>query len=73
MKNGALLRLASAEFDALITVDKNIPHQQNLAQLPIAVVILDAFSNELIYLLPLVSRLLQALPNLKPHAVTVIC
>ncbi|HEX5341100.1 MAG TPA: DUF5615 family PIN-like protein, partial [Duganella sp.] len=49
-KNGALLALAASDFDALITVDKNLPHQQNLAQLPIAVVVLDAISNELRFL-----------------------
>jgi hypothetical protein len=31
VKNGKLLALAAAEFDAFITVDKNLPFQQNLA------------------------------------------
>ena len=29
VKNGKLLRLASQGFDAFITVDKNLPYQQN--------------------------------------------
>lgn len=29
VKNGKLLALASASFDALVTVDKNLPDQQN--------------------------------------------
>lgn len=37
IKNGQLLRLASAEFDVLVTLDKNIRHQQNMTQLPIAI------------------------------------
>jgi hypothetical protein len=42
--NGKLLALAASDFDAFITVDKNLPFQQNLATLPIALVVLDALS-----------------------------
>ena len=34
-KNGKLLVLASASFDALITVDKNLEHQQNGRRFPL--------------------------------------
>jgi predicted nuclease of predicted toxin-antitoxin system len=54
IKNGKLLALAASNFDAFITVDKNLPYQQNTASLPIAVFVLDALSNELSYLLPLI-------------------
>jgi hypothetical protein len=37
MKNGALLRAASGEYDVLITVDRNLPFQQNISSLQIAV------------------------------------
>jgi predicted nuclease of predicted toxin-antitoxin system len=53
IKNGKLLALAATEFDAFITVDKNLQFQQNLEKLPIAVVVIDAVSNELPVLLPL--------------------
>jgi hypothetical protein len=33
LKNGNLLRAAQAEFDALVTMDRGIPHQQNLGAL----------------------------------------
>ena len=59
VKNGRLLTLAASEFDAFITVDKNLPFQQNLATLPIALIVLDALSNELSALQPLVPGLLQ--------------
>ena len=65
VKNGRLLVLAANEFDALITVDKNLPYQQNLATLPIAVVVLDADSNALPALLPLVPELENALSSLQ--------
>jgi predicted nuclease of predicted toxin-antitoxin system len=66
-KNGKLLALACADFDAFVTVDKNLPHQQNLANLPVAVVLLDAHSVELKALLPLVPALEQALLSLAPR------
>jgi predicted nuclease of predicted toxin-antitoxin system len=65
IKNGKLLALAATNFDAFITVDKNLLYQQNTATLPVAVLVLDTVSNELPYLLPLVPVLEVALANLK--------
>ncbi len=65
-KNGRLLALASVQFDAFITVDKNLPYQQDPANLPIAIVVLDAASNELARLLPLMPALEAALGSLVP-------
>ena len=65
VKNGKLLALTASKFDAFITVDKNLPYQQNTSNLPVAVVVLDALSNELPYLLPLVPALEAALGILK--------
>ncbi len=42
IKNGKLLALAAAEFDVLLTADRGMEHQQNLATLPIAVLIITA-------------------------------
>ena len=67
IKNGNLLALAAASFDAFITVDKNLPYQQNLSDLALAVVVLDANSNELPALLPLVPLLEQTLTTLTPR------
>jgi hypothetical protein len=47
IKNGELLARATSEFDAFISVDKNLQYQQNLDTLPITVIVLDAKSNEL--------------------------
>ena len=65
-KNGALLALAARDFDAFITVDKNLPYQQNLAGLPVAVVVLSAVSNDLPNLLLLLAELEEALARLQP-------
>ncbi len=64
--NGKLLALAATKFEAFITVDKNLPYQQNISALPISVFVLDALSNELGYLLPLVPKLEAALSSQKP-------
>jgi hypothetical protein len=44
LSNGALLRAAAAEFDALVTTDKNLRHQQNLAMTGLAILILPTTS-----------------------------
>ena len=72
VKNGKLLALAATEFDAFITVDKNLPFQQNLATLPIALLVLDSVSNELSALLPVVPDLLRELASLKPKSYTLV-
>ena len=72
VKNGKLLALASAEFDAFITVDKNLPFQQNLKTLPVAVLVLDSVSNELPYLLPLVPELERQLGLLVPKTYVLV-
>ena len=66
LNNGALLKQAAAEFDAVLTADQNIEFQQNLKTLPIAIVVLVASSNRLESLEPLLVDLLQALEVLKP-------
>ena len=65
LTNGALLRQAAATFDVLLTADRNIEFQQNLATRPIAVVVLVAESNRLESLEPLVPNMLEALKTLK--------
>jgi hypothetical protein len=71
-KNGKLLALVEQEFDVFITVDRNLSFQQNLSQFNIAVVVLQASSNRLIDLKPLVPKILDILSTLvKGQAVVV--
>lgn len=73
IKNGALLtEAATAGFDAFVTVDKNLPHQQNLATLPLAVVVLDSKSTDFDDIVVLVPKLLAALNHLKAKDVTYV-
>ncbi len=54
-KNGELLALMEeAGFDALVTIDWGIPHQQNLSRFAVAVVSLGAPSTRLEHTAPLV-------------------
>ena len=58
--NGALLKSAKAAgFDVLISIDKNIEHEQNLRTLPLPIVIIDAPSNALPALIPFAPFLLD--------------
>ena len=56
IKNGELLALAAKDFEAFVTVDRNLSFQQNLSAFAIAVIVLTAPSNRLVGLKPLVPR-----------------
>ena len=60
------MKAASPVYDVLITVDQNIPFQQNIADLPIAIVILAARRNSYAHLRPLVPSVLAVLEKIKP-------
>ena len=70
LTNGELLSRAQVEFDALVTVDRRLPFQQNLSRFSIAVVVLRGPSTRLEELRRLIPDLLTALPVAKPGAVT---
>jgi hypothetical protein len=40
LSNGSLLRAADAQFDALITTDRNLRYQQNIIGLRLAILVL---------------------------------
>lgn len=65
IKNGRLLRLAETTFDVFLTVDQNLPYQQDLSDYKIAVIVLVAPSNRLQFLQPLVPLLLEALQTVQ--------
>ena len=65
IKNGQLLTLAEKQFDVLVTVDRNLPFQQNLSKFTIAVLMVCAPTNRLVDLQPLVPNILVTLPNVQ--------
>lgn len=69
-KNGELLQRAAADgFDAMLTMDSGVPYQQNVATLPVAVVVLSAPSNDMSDLLPLAPSILACLSRLAPRTI----
>jgi len=70
VKNGELLKLAAQAFDAVVTVDRNLQYQQNLAGLELAVVIVHALSNDASVLRPLMPAVREALARATPGKVT---
>ncbi len=57
LKNGRLLNAASAEkFDILLTIDKNLEHQQNMNNYKISVVVLDVEKSKIEFLLELLPK-----------------
>jgi hypothetical protein len=44
LRNGELLTKAEAEFDLLVTTDRNLPHQQNMVGRKLAIVVLPTTS-----------------------------
>ena len=65
IKNGDLLRRAESDFDAFITMDDNLPHQQNLAAFDLCVLILRARSKKLPDLIDCLPALKVAMMDLK--------
>ena len=65
LKNGELLRAAEGRFDVLLTVDRNIPFQQNLRGLKIGVLAVVVASNRLVDIRPLMPQVRAALPKVR--------
>lgn len=64
IKNGKLLLLLEENsFNGWIVVDKNIPYQQNISNLPCLVIVLDVYRNTLKHLAQLVPKILNVLSN----------
>lgn len=72
VKNGALLARAAPLFDAFVTVDRNLPHQQNVPAVDLLVVVLRARSNRLDHLLPLLVEANAALDRGQPGEVILV-
>jgi hypothetical protein len=63
IKNGELLRRASSEFNAFVTIDQNLRFQQNLSAPALRIVIMRPQSSRLHDLLSLRRQLLGALQD----------
>jgi hypothetical protein len=68
-ENGELLSLAEGKFDVLITVDKNLKHQQNISNRKIAILVIRAASNDIDDIRPHLPEMLTGLQSIKPGQV----
>ena len=55
-ENGELLKSAESEFDVLVTMDQGIPQQQNLSEIKMGIVLLEAKGNRYEDLAPLMNQ-----------------
>jgi hypothetical protein len=73
LSNGILLKCAAdSAFDAFLSVDKNIEHQQNLGSLPLPVIVLDSPSNALPAIVPFAPAILDLLKGSLDRALYII-
>ncbi len=72
VEDGALLSLAAAQFDVFLTVDKDLPREQNIASLDIAVVVLRGRTTRLVDLRELLVILHEALRNARPRELQIL-
>ncbi len=72
IKNGELLRLAEKSFDAFLTGDRGLPHQQTIAKLQLGVVVLRIGSTRLDDLREVASRIAEALHSVTPGEVLIV-
>jgi len=72
LDDGEILRVASREFDVFLTVDKDLPYQQNVASFDIAVIVLRARKTRLADLRALLGMLRDALATPRSGEVRVL-
>jgi predicted nuclease of predicted toxin-antitoxin system len=73
VKNGELLILLKKNnFNAWIVVDKNIPYQQNINNLPCLIIVLDIYRNTLKHLLTLIPKIMEVLNNQEAEKIVIV-
>jgi predicted nuclease of predicted toxin-antitoxin system len=66
MKNGELLAIAAKQFDAFITADKQLQHQQNLSKLQLSLIVLP--TNQVPLVITLIPALRKAMKGIQKGA-----
>jgi len=70
VKNGELLKPAAELFDVLLTVDRSLEYQQSFFGLALAASVIEAPSNGVAVLRPLMPAVLEAMGASRPGVVT---
>lgn len=72
-KNGELLGLlVFNDFEALLTMDKNLQYQQSLSKFPVKLIVLNAPNNRLEILKPYVKKFCESFVDAVENQVTII-
>ena len=71
-KNGDLLRSAAQEFDALVTMDRNIQYQQHLASYDLGLLLIKARSNRRQDVEPVMPEVNRVLRDIKPGELRIV-
>lgn len=69
LDNSALLEQAGEQFGALISMDKNMPVQQDISRYRVGVVLVRAHSNRIEAIRPLIPAILRAMAEVRPGTV----
>lgn len=69
LEDGPLLTAAQEKFDVLITVDRNLEFQQNLAKFRIGLVVVRVPKNQLSYYRAVKTELILAIEQVRPGGV----
>jgi predicted nuclease of predicted toxin-antitoxin system len=70
--DGDILHRADEQFDVLVTMDQNLPCQQNLSDFEVAVVVLDASSNAFSDVVELMPKVNEQVRNANAREATVV-
>ena len=71
-KNGELLHRGSRTFDVLVTADKRLQYQQNLARFRIGVVVLATVDTRLPHLRSLLPQIRAAIESVGPGSLVIV-
>lgn len=71
-KNGELLRTAEAEFDVLVTLDRNMQHQQHLPKYKLAVVLIRSRSNRRADIEPAMEEVNRVVREAQPGTLSIV-
>jgi hypothetical protein len=72
IKNGQLLQLASSQFDCFLTVDRNLQFQQDVGNLSLAVLVIEARDNRVETLRSILPGVIEALATIVPGELRIV-
>ncbi len=73
IKNGKLMTYcAENKFDILLTIDKNLMHQQNLDKYPVTIVVFNCFTSKIEELITFLPSFKSQVDSLQKHKAYII-